>query len=111
MTKEIWYAKQHQLKIASEALPILKKHLMVYLAMEERTGKSITAIRITEACNNVSNVLIITTKKALNGWFETLEKHPHTNIYTCINYESVHKISGKVDLVILDESQDRKSVV
>ncbi|PIR06668.1 MAG: hypothetical protein COV55_02845 [Candidatus Komeilibacteria bacterium CG11_big_fil_rev_8_21_14_0_20_36_20] len=104
MTKEIWYAKQHQLKIASEALPILKKHLMVYLAMEERTGKSITAIRITEACNNVSNVLIITTKKALNGWFETLEKHPHTNIYTCINYESVHKISGKVDLVILDES-------
>jgi hypothetical protein len=102
MTK--WQARPHQIQIASEALPILKEYGLVYLAMEERTGKSITALLMAEACKEVRHVLIITTKKALEGWQETLEKFPHTTACTLVNYHSAHKAKGKFQLAILDEA-------
>ena len=49
----------HQLKIAKEAIQILKNNLIVYLAMEERTGKTLTSLLICEEVK-VSNVPIIT---------------------------------------------------
>lgn len=101
---EFWTAKPHQKSIAlKEALPILKQYMIVYLAMEERTGKTITALEIVENCN-INNCLIITTKKAMDGWQETLVKYKHKKHYTLINYNSVHKIKDKFDIVILDES-------
>ena len=103
MKKEVWEARPHQVKIASEALPILKEYGLVYLAMEERTGKSITAMLMAETCDSVSNVLVITTKKALEGWNETLSKFPHNKVYIATNYHSAHKVKGKFQLVILDE--------
>lgn len=101
--KEMWTAKQHQIGIAREALPILKDFGLVYLAMEERTGKTITAICMTEECVHVTNVLVVTTKKALEGWEETMIKFPHSKSFTLTNYHSAHKVKGKFQLVILDE--------
>lgn len=99
-----WESRPHQISIANEALPILKTYGIVYLAMEERTGKTITAINVVEKLDEVKNVLVITTKKALDGWRETLTKYKHSKVFNLVNYHSANKFKGKVDLVILDES-------
>ena len=94
---------KHQIDISSQALDILRKHMIVYLAMQERTGKTLTSILICEQtkCNNI---LVITKKKALVGWVDTLSKYKHNKTYECINYESLHKCTFKPDLVIIDEA-------
>lgn len=94
---------QHQIDISSQALDILRTHMIVYLAMQERTGKTLTSILICEQtkCNNI---LVITKKKALVGWIDTLSKYKHNKNYECINYESLHKCTFKPDLVIIDEA-------
>lgn len=94
---------QHQVDISSQALDILRKYMIVYLAMQERTGKTLTSILICEQtkCNNI---LVITKKKALVGWEETLSKYTHNKTYECINYESLHKCTFTPDLVIIDEA-------
>ena len=94
---------KHQIDISSQALDILRKHMIVYLAMQERTGKTLTSILICEQtkCNNI---LVITKKKALVGWIDTLSKYKHNKTYECINYESLHKCTFKPDLVIIDEA-------
>ena len=94
---------QHQVDISSQALDILRKHMIVYLAMQERTGKTLTSILICEQtkCNNI---LVITKKKALVGWVDTLSRYKHNKIYECINYESLHKCTFTPDLVIIDEA-------
>ena len=71
--------------------------------MEERTGKSLTAILMAET-SLAKRILIITKKKAMKGWHETLNEFEHTKNYTVINYHSVDKVAGPFDLVILDES-------
>lgn len=92
----------HQIEIASMALPILREHMLVYLAMEERTGKTLTAILMCEQLN-VERVLVITKKKALDGWKEILAGYPHAKLYKVINYHAALKETGKYDIVLLDE--------
>ena len=111
----------HQKTIAKEAYGILQEYAMVYLAMEERTGKSLTAIHTAElsAC---TNVLIITKKKALKGWNDTFSQYKTNGTeFTVINYHGIHKAvtskTGKrvyklnidpksYDLIILDEAHN-----
>ena len=94
---------KHQIDISSQALDILRKNMVVYLAMQERTGKTLTSILICEQtkCNNI---LVITKKKALAGWIDTLGKYTHNKTYEYTNYESLHKCTFKPDLVIIDEA-------
>lgn len=99
-----WQAKPHQVSIANEALEVFNKHGLVYLAMEERTGKSIIAIRVYEQTTAINSVLIITTKKASEGWLETLSKYEHDKVYILSTYTSAHKVKGSFDAVILDEA-------
>jgi len=99
----------HQLEIADEAYEIIKKHGLVYLSMEERTGKTLTAILVCEM-SKAENILIITKKKALDGWDDTMRSYNITKSYTSINYDSIHKLKGKTfDLVILDEAHSNLS--
>lgn len=94
---------QHQIDISSQALDILRKNMIVYLAMQERTGKTLTSILICEQ-TKMNNILVITKKKALEGWNDTLSKYQHKKTYFCINYESLHKCTFTPDLVIIDEA-------
>lgn len=95
---------EHQHKISNEAYEILKSNGLVYLAMEERTGKTLTSILVAEM-SKASSILVITKKKALDGWDDTLSKYPTTKGYTCINYESIHKLEKtNYDLIIIDEA-------
>jgi len=99
-----WEAKPHQVKVSGEALEVFNSNGIVYLAMEERTGKSIIAIRICEAVKAFNCILILTTKKAMDGWKETLSKYSHDKAYILSTYTSAHKVVGKFDAVILDEA-------
>lgn len=94
-----------QIRLADEAYEVLREHLIVYLAFEERVGKTLTSILVAEMAD-VKNILVITKKKALGGWTETLKAFKHKKMYTVTNYHQAHKQKLKYDLIILDESHN-----
>lgn len=96
----------YQIEKAEAAFKVLREDMIVYLAMEERTGKTLTSILVAEMASNVKNVLVITKKKALDGWNDTLKAFKHNKVYKVVNYHQVHKLVAKYDLVILDESHN-----
>lgn len=99
----------HQIDIANKAYEILKNHMIVYLSMEERTGKTLTSILLCEK-TKAKNILIITKKKALAGWDDTFRRFNVSKSYTSINYESLHKLTNKkYDLIIIDEAHSNLS--
>lgn len=78
----------------------------MYLAAEERTGKSLTALAICEQ-SSAKTILIVTKKgKPLEGWKDTILNYETKKDYTVINYHSVDKIEGSFDLIVLDESHN-----
>ena len=100
---------QHQIDIANKAYQVLKEHMIVYLAMEERTGKTLTSILVCEQ-TKAERILIITKKRALDGWDDTFRRFDVKKSYTAINYESLHKLTNtKFDLVIIDEAHSNLS--
>lgn len=108
---------KHQEAIARDAVKILRSKGLVYLAMEERTGKTLTSIRTYEL-SKASDVLVLTTKKALKGWHDTLSKygkcisHGAVSVYTVqdtkftvVNYHSIHKLDRlSFDAGVCDEA-------
>lgn len=96
----------HQIALKDEALPILRQYGIVYLAAEERTGKTLAAILLAESVPGKS-VLVVTKKKAIDGWLETLNAYKGTTkAYTVTNYHRVLKCQPEYDLVILDEAHN-----
>lgn len=92
-----------QVQCAKEAYDVLRQYGLVYIAGEERTGKLLASIVTAELCSNVTNVLVLTTKKAIEGWYDTLSKYSATVNIEPHTYHSAHKAEGQYDLVILDE--------
>ena len=43
---------EHQTRISLEAYGVLKRYGLVYLAMQERTGKTLTSILTCEMCSD-----------------------------------------------------------
>ncbi len=97
-------ARLHQLEISQLGYNILREHMICYLAMEERTGKTITSILIAELCD-IKTVLIVTKKQAVSSWLDVLSQFSHEKKYHVTNYHQVHKF-GKCDLMILDEAHN-----
>lgn len=97
----------HQEKIALLALEKLRKYALVYLAMEERTGKSLSAILACEHSPYLNRILIITNKKPIKGWNDTISSYKPKKYYYVINYEALHKLESQDwDLIILDEAHN-----
>jgi len=96
----------HQIELTSPTFDILKEYGLVYLNMEERTGKTLISILVAEKCPNVKRILVITKKKALEGWHETLKEFKHTKEFVVVNYHSAHKAEGEFQLAILDEAHN-----
>ena len=96
--------RDYQRTIISSATDIIKKHRFVYLAMEVRTGKTLTSLGIAEELG-VRDVLFLTKKKAIS----TIESDyallkPNYNL-TVMNYESIHKLPyTRWDLIVCDEA-------
>ena len=58
--------RQYQSDIVEKGTEVLKKHGFLYLAMEVRTGKTLTSLAMSLALP-VHNLLFITKKKAISN--------------------------------------------
>jgi hypothetical protein len=97
--------RDYQEEIISKGTQILMQHGFLYLAMEVRTGKTLTSMGISQLIG-CENVLFITKKKAISSIendFNLLR--PDYNLVV-INYESLHKVDSsiKFDVIICDEA-------
>jgi len=96
--------RQYQKNIINKALPLLTKDKFVYLAMEVRTGKTLTSLGVS-ALLPVSNLLFVTKKKAISSIQSDYDLLKPDYSITIINYESLHKIDQKGwDMIVLDEA-------
>lgn len=96
--------REYQRTIVDRATSILRDHRFVYLAMEVRTGKTLTSLSIAEEMG-VERVLFLTKKKALGSITEDSNKLCPSYEFWAINYESMHKLPKlNWDLIILDEA-------
>ncbi len=122
----------HQQDIAKEAYTVLAKYGLVYLSMEERTGKTLASIILAEMTTR-DNILVLTKKSALmgendthwktaqEGWYGTFNKYggvhsqrdkpdgyPTWEIngtsFTATNYHSAIKLKAEYNMCILDEA-------
>jgi hypothetical protein len=97
--------RQYQKDIVEKACEIIRVNKFVYLAMEVRTGKTLTSLSICDNLENVSNVLFLTKKKAIKSITDDSEKIGGDYNLHVINYESIHKLPDvKWDVVVLDEA-------
>ena len=98
--------RQYQIEKADQAFDVLATNMIAYLAMEERTGKTLVAILVAERAK-VERILVITKKKALKGWQEHFDQFKHKKHYTLTNYHQAKKFNPKdFDMVILDEAHN-----
>jgi len=96
--------RDYQKDIADRAAQIINKHGYVYLAMEVRTGKTLTSLTICEKIG-ADNVLFLTKKKAISSITADMDKMCPSFALFVINYESIHKVPDvKWDAIILDEA-------
>lgn len=94
--------RNYQIEIAEKANEVLKRLKIVYLAMEVRTGKTLTSLK-TADLYGAKNVLFLTKKKAIKSIEEDYNKFHFSFNLTVLNDESLHKLNDKFDLVIHDE--------
>jgi len=96
--------RNYQEDIISKGTDIIRSHRFLYLAMEVRTGKTLTSLGICQLLG-VKSVLFITKKKAISSIQNDYDLlNPEFNIVVT-NYESLHKINPSGwDVVICDEA-------
>jgi len=94
--------RKYQTRLANEATEILQRKMIVYLAMEVRTGKTLTALQ-TAQNYGAKNVLFLTKLRAFTSVQNDFDNMNFTFKLTIANDESLHKVTGDFDLVIHDE--------
>ena len=96
--------RDYQKDIINRGADILNKHGFLYLAMEVRTGKTLTSLGICEKVG-ADHVLFLTKKKAISSITADLDKLCPSYAIFVINYESIHKLPNvKWDIIICDEA-------
>jgi hypothetical protein len=97
--------RPYQKEIINEGSKKLSTNSFLYLAMEVRTGKTLTAMGICEEIG-VSHVLFLTKKKAMDSISKDYDLMcPNNFSIWIINYESMHKLPDiKWDVIIADEA-------
>ncbi len=96
--------RSYQKKIINQGTGVLIRDRLLYLAMEVRTGKTLTSLGI---CDNlyVNNVLFITKKKAISSIENDYRMLLPEFELQVINYESLHKIKKRGwDVIVCDEA-------
>jgi len=104
LIKKMIEFRNYQEDIISKGTDIIRSHRFLYLAMEVRTGKTLTSLGICQLLG-VKSVLFITKKKAISSIQNDYDLlNPEFNIVVT-NYESLHKINPSGwDVVICDEA-------
>jgi len=97
--------RDYQIDISDRGSSILKQYGFVYLAMQVRTGKTLTSIACCEKVLKEGRVLFLTKKKAISGIEKDIEDYGTSLNVRVTNYESIHRLP-KVnwDFLVLDEA-------
>jgi hypothetical protein len=96
--------REYQKQIIEKGTQMLRRDGFLYLAMEVRTGKTLTSLGIAEKIG-AENLLFITKKKAISSITDDLNKLCTPFVTFVINYESLHKMPKiKWDFIIVDEA-------
>jgi len=95
--------RDYQLDLSQKAVEILRDKNIVYLAMEVRLGKTLTALNTCELFG-AKSVLFVTKKKAMSSIESDYASMPFSFDLAVINTESIHKAVGQFDVVISDEN-------
>ena len=96
--------RPYQETIIEEGTKRLSRLRIIMLAMEVRTGKTLTSLGIANGMD-ISSVLFITKKKAISSIEADYKLLNPSYTLKVTNYESVHKVSANdYDLIIVDES-------
>ena len=102
-TRLLMEFRDYQEEIIGKGTDVIAQHGFVYLAMEVRTGKTLTSLGIAKEMG-AKRVLFITKKKAIPSIESDYQMLKPSFTLEVINYESLHKIEGSFDLVVLDEA-------
>jgi hypothetical protein len=97
--------RDYQKDIIAKGTELIRSKGFLYLAMEVRTGKTLTSLGICEQLG-VDNVLFLTKKKAMSSIISDYDNLcPNNFALFVINYESIHK-APKIhwDVIICDEA-------
>jgi len=95
--------RDYQISISDKAADIIRKHGLVYLAMQVRCGKTVTALLTAEKVQ-AKKVLFVTKKKVIDG---ILADHKALGVsfeIAVTNYEQLHNLKYEADLIIVDEA-------
>jgi hypothetical protein len=95
--------RPYQKQIADQAIDIIRKSGLVILAMECRTGKTLTALTICENLHEIKNVLFLTKKKAISGIEKDFNASGYFFNLKATNYEQLGKFENNFDIYICDE--------
>ena len=95
--------REYQVKIIKNAVSVLNRYQFVYLSMQVRTGKTLTAMGVAQKLK-IKRMLFVTKKKAISSIELDYTKLNPKYELVVINYESLHKIEGKFDFIVLDEA-------
>lgn len=95
--------RDYQTQISYDAVLCLRQHKMVYLAMEVRTGKTITALAAAYKYG-ASSVLFVTKKKAIDDIIAQAHDMGFKMSVYVTNFEQLPKVKEKFDIVIIDEA-------
>jgi hypothetical protein len=93
--------RDYQHDISDRAADILRKHRMVYLSMQVRTGKTFTAFGTLKKVG-ADSCLFVTKKKAI----KSIEADAAAIGFdaTVTNYESLHKVKERFKYIVIDEA-------
>jgi len=95
--------RDYQIDLSNKAAQILYDYGLVYLAMEVRTGKTLTAFA-TAYKFGAKKILFVTKKKAIDDIIEQGKKMGFDLEIYVTNYEQLHNVANEFDLVIIDEA-------
>jgi len=96
--------RPYQQSIIEEGTKRLSRLRIIMLAMEVRTGKTLTSLGIADKMD-IKSVLFITKKKAISSIEADYKLLKPNYAFNVTNFEAVHKVNGKeYDLIIVDES-------
>lgn len=98
--------RDYQLEIISKGKDMLSKNKFLYLAMEVRTGKTLTSLGIADKDESIKHVLFITKKKAIGSIMKDYNLLNPSFSINVINYESLHTLGYDEawDLIVCDEA-------
>jgi hypothetical protein len=91
----------YQTEISNQAATILQSRKMVYLSMEVRTGKSLTAFATLQNVG-ANRCLFVTKKKAIPSIQNDAELIGFDA--EVVNYESLHKVKERFKYIVIDEA-------